>query len=75
MQAVKKGKTLTFHWRGGALSKDVLKEILDTIEKAAESKGKHAKVHANIPQGVIRVNFSDGIYEFVEEDADEGNRD
>ena len=74
-QAVKKGKTLTFHWRGGALSKDVLKEILGKIETAAESKGKHAKVYANIPQGVIRVIFGDGISQFIEEDADEGNRD
>lgn len=74
-QAVKKGKTLTFHWRGGYLSKDVLKEILALIEEAAEAKGKHTKVYANIPQGVIRVIFGDGISQFIEEDADEGNRD
>lgn len=74
-QAVKKGKTLTFHWRGGYLSKDILKEILEIIEKAAEAKEKHAKVYANIPQGVIRVVFGDGISQFIEEEADEGNRD
>ncbi len=73
-QAVKKGKILTFHWRGGGLSKDVLRELLDVIEEAAETKGKHAKVYANIPQAVIRVTFGDGLAQFVEEDADEGNR-
>ncbi len=72
-QAVKKNKILTFHWRGGYLSKDVLREILDAIEEAAEAKGKHAKVHANIPQAIIRVTFGDGISQFVEDDADEGN--
>lgn len=75
IQAVKKGKTLTFHWRGGYLSKDVLKEILDIIEKAAATKEKHAKVYANIPQGVIRAVFGDGISQLIEEDADEGSQD
>ena len=65
---------MTFHWRGGYLSKDVLKQILEVIEKAAEAKGKHAKVYANLPQGVIRVMFGDGIYQFIEEDANEDNR-
>jgi len=75
LQALKKGKILTFHWRGGYLSKDILKEILEKIEAKAESRGKHAKVYANIPQGVIRVIFGEGISQFIEEDADEGNRD
>ena len=69
-QAVKKGKPLTFHWRGGSLSKDILQEILKVIEDAAEAKGKHAKVYANIPQGVIRVIFGDGMAQFVEENLE-----
>ena len=31
LQAAKKGKTLTFHWRGGYLTKEVLRELLDLI--------------------------------------------
>ena len=29
LQAAKKGRVLTFHWRGGYLTKEVLKELLE----------------------------------------------
>ena len=38
LQAAKKGKTLTFHWRGGYLTREVLNELLGLIRKAGEEK-------------------------------------
>ena len=34
LQAAKKGRVLIFHWRGGYLTKEVLKELLELIRKA-----------------------------------------
>ena len=34
LQAAKKGRILIFHWRGGYLTKEVLKELLELIRKA-----------------------------------------
>ena len=74
-QAVKKGKILTFHWRGGGLNRELLLEMLRLIEKEAEARGKFAKVSANIPQAVIRATFGEVLpqEQLVVEDADEGN--
>ena len=74
-RAVKKGKTFTFHWRGGYMSKDMLLEILHVIEDEAAARGKHAKVSANIPQAVIRATFGEALpqEQIVVQDADEGN--
>ena len=76
LQAAKKGKTLDFHWRGGYLTKEVLKELLDEIHKAGEERQKKAIVNLNWPQAVICVRFEDGAgEEQVEmEDANEGER-
>ena len=40
----KKGRILTFHWRGGYLTKTVLEELLDLIEKAGAEKGKKPRI-------------------------------
>ena len=60
LQAAKKGKTLDFHWRGGYLTKEVLKELLDEIHKAGEERQKKAIVNLNWPQAVLRVRYADG---------------
>lgn len=60
LQAAKKGKTLTFHWRGGSLNKDVVTELLRLLEGAAEQKGKHAAVSLNRQQAVFHVTFREG---------------
>ena len=39
LQAAKKGKMLTFHWRGGYLTRAVLDELLDLIKKAGAKLG------------------------------------
>ena len=48
-----------FHWRGGYLTREILKELLIGIEEAAKEKGKQAKVSLNWPQAVIFVEFED----------------
>ena len=74
MQAAKKGKILTFHWRGGYMTKEVIKDILHILEEEATKKGKHAKVSLNFPQAVVRVAFDSEIVaeEVVIEEANEG---
>lgn len=59
-QAVKKGKILLFHWRGGYLTKEILKELLDIVQKEAAAKDKHALVSLNWPQAVLQVRFAEG---------------
>ncbi len=75
-QAVKKGRTLTFHWRGDYLTRERLQEILQIIEEEASAKGKHARVAVNVRQAVIRVAFTDMLpaEQLVEEDANEGEQ-
>ena len=76
LQAAKKGKTLTFHWRGGYLTKEVLKELLELIRKAGDEKDKTAMVSINWPQAVIRVQYTDmQVQESVTiEEANEGEK-
>lgn len=76
-QAVKKKKTLLFHWRGGYLTKDILKELLTIFEEEAALKEKTACVSVNWPQAVLRVKFIDGLgQEKVEmEEANEGEKE
>ena len=77
LQAAKKGKTLDFHWRGGYLTKEVLKELLDEIHKAGEERQKKAIVNLNWPQAVLRVRYADGaaLEEVHVQEANEGERE
>lgn len=74
LQAVKKGKTLTFHWRGGYLTREILADILKILEQAAQKKGKHARVSLNWPQAVLCVAFRENMAgeEVTVEEANEG---
>ena len=76
LQAVKKGRVLIFHWRGGYLTKEVLKELLELIRKAGDEKDKTAMVSINWPQAVIRVQYTDmQVQESVTiEEANEGEK-
>lgn len=75
-QAVKKGKILLFHWRGGYLTREILKEMLDIFEEEAVKKEKHARVSVNWAQAVLLVDFSQEIPReaVVMEEANEGER-
>ena len=76
LQAEKKGRVLIFHWRGGYLTKEVLKELLELIRKAGDEKDKTAMVSINWPQAVIRVQYTDmQVQESVTiEEANEGEK-
>ncbi|MDD3413319.1 MAG: transglutaminase domain-containing protein [Lachnospiraceae bacterium] len=56
-QAIKKGKVLTFHWRGGYLTKAVMEELLQIIAEAVKEKNRYSQVSINWQQAVIRVKF------------------
>ena len=73
-QAVKKGKTLIFHWRGGYLTKEVLKDLFEIFHEEAAKKGKYAYLSLNWPQAVLQVRFSDAApqQEIMMEEANEG---
>ena len=73
-QAVKKGKELLFHWRGGYLTREVLNEILQIFDEEAKKKEKYPKVSLNWAQAVIHVKFEKEVpEEEVElEEANEG---
>ena len=76
-QAVKKGKILLFHWRGGYLTRDVLNELLHIFSEEASKKQKIAKCSLNWPQAVIYVKFEDNgeiQTEFNIDEADESVR-
>ena len=77
LQAAKKGRILIFHWRGGYLTKEVLKELLELIRKAGDEKDKTAMVSINWPQAVIRVQYTDmQVQESVTiEEANEGEKE
>lgn len=69
----KKEKILTFHWRGGYLTREKLTELLELLERTGRDKGKYAQVHVNWPQAVLSVRFLDELpeKEVVMEEANE----
>ncbi|MCD8121068.1 MAG: peptidase [Clostridiales bacterium] len=74
LQAAKKGRALTFHWRGGYLTRAVLDELLEEIERAGREKQKKARVSLNWPQAVIRLRYVPALESgsFTMEHANEG---
>ena len=80
LQMAKKGRILTFHWRGGYLTRQVLEEILGLIEKAGDEKQKKARISLNWPQAVIRFGYektdqtTEMAPEVAMEDANEGEK-
>ncbi len=76
LQAVKKGKQLLFHWRGGYLTREVLTELLRIVEEEAQKKEKYAYLSLNWPQAVMLFSFENLVREerIVMEDANEGER-
>ena len=76
-QAVKKGKVLLFHWRGGYLTRELLMEFLQMFDQEAKAKNKRACVSVNWPQAVLRVRFEDGVGEeqLEMEETNEGEKE
>ncbi|MBQ7758407.1 transglutaminase domain-containing protein [Anaerotignum sp.] len=76
-QAVKKGKTLLFHWRGGYMTREIVQEFLQIFKEEAAKKDKHAKVFLNWAQAVVKVQFIEQVpvEELTMEEANEGEKD
>ena len=72
---IRKGLPFVFHWRGGPLTREVLAQIVETLESAAQQKSRHAAVSYNRSQAVLHVTFPAELPQEVasEEEADEGN--
>lgn len=76
MQAAKKEKTLIFHWRGGYMTREVLKELLEIIQQEGVKREKHAVISLNWPQAVLQVTYLEGLTEAQVEmqEANEGEQ-
>ncbi len=77
LQAAKKGRSLTFHWRGGFLTRNVLEELLTGIREAGEAHQKTARIALNWPQAVLHVKFTQEqtAPEVTYEQANEGEQE
>ena len=77
LQAAKKGKVLTFHWRGGYFTKEIFQELLEQIRKAGAEKNKTAILQVNWAQAVIRLHYEDAQVEeeIWMEEANEGEKE
>lgn len=75
-QAVKKGKVLLFHWRGGCLTREVLAELLEIFDEEAKARNRRAYTSVNWSQAVLRVRFEEGVGEeqLEMEEANEGEK-
>jgi len=76
-QAVKKGRTLIFHWRGGYMTREIVQEFLKIFKEEAAKKDKHAKVSLNWAQAVVKVQFVEQVpvEELTMEEANEGEKE
>lgn len=76
LQAAKKGREFTFHWRGGYLTREVLADLVDQIQAAGKTRDKKAIITLNWPQAVLRFYFAEQQAEgkvFIEE-VNEGEK-
>ena len=79
LQTAKRGKTFTFHWRGGYLTREVFEELLEQISGAGRERGKSARVSVNWQQAVIRFDYVEAgsapEARVVMEEANEGEKE
>ena len=76
LQAAKKGREFTFHWRGGYLTREILADLVDQIQTAGKTRDKKAIITLNWPQAVLRFHFVEQQAEgkvFIEE-VNEGEK-
>lgn len=76
-QAARKGKPLTFHWRGGYLTRDLLKDLLQMFSETAQQKGRYVQVSLNWPQAVLHLEFKEepAGNNIIVEEANEGEKE
>ncbi len=73
-QAAKKGKIFLFHWRGGALNREVFEELLTILREEASAKNKSLSLSLNRSQAVFLARFKteENQESIVLEEANEG---
>ena len=76
-QAVKKGKPLLFHWRGGYMTREIVQEFLRIFKEEAAKKEKFAQVSLNWAQAIVKVCFIEQLptQELTMEEANEGEKE
>ena len=76
-QAVKKGKPLLFHWRGGYMTREIVQEFLRIFKEEAAKKEKFAQVSLNWAQAIVKVRFIEQLptQELTMEEANEGEKE
>ena len=79
LQTAKKREECLHSTGGGYLTKAVLDELLDLIQKAGKEKQKNARISSNWPQAVIRFDYvedhGEAEPEVVVEEANEGEKE
>lgn len=76
LQAARKDREFTFHWRGSYLTREVLADLVDQIQAAGKTRDKKAIITLNWPQAILRFHFTDQQAEdkvFIEE-VNEGEK-
>lgn len=76
LQAARKGREFTFHWKGSYLTREVLADLVDQIQAAGKTRDKKAIITLNWPQAILRFHFTDQQAEdkvFIEE-VNEGEK-
>ena len=74
--AIRKGLPFVFHWRGGPFTREVLIQLVQALEEAAQRRNRHAAVSYNRPQAVRQVHFPAKLPQeaAAEEAANEGEQ-
>ena len=74
--AIRKGLPFVFHWRGGPFTREVLIQLVQALEEAAQKRNRHAAVSYNRPQAVLQVHFPAKLPQeaAAEEGANEGEQ-
>ena len=69
---LRKDQPVLFQWRGGALNREILLELVKALEETAQTRGRHAAVSYNYPQAVLCVRFPRELpqEELVAQEAD-----
>lgn len=79
MKAVlrKKQPYFVFHWRGGALNRNVVEQIAGAASEAAKEKGKYIRLSVNYRQAVMEIGVTDHRLQesICQEEANEGELD
>lgn len=71
-QALRKKQThFVFHWRGGGLNREILRQMLEAADRAAEKRGMKVSCAVNAAQAVIQLDFGAGAEVTVQQPDEE----